>query len=505
MVKPKWIWILIMIMGESIGLASCFRPIQPVRLASGVEGGYYSQLSEQVRRSGATTVGLIVKPIPSQGAEQNLQRLLDREVDFALVQLDVASKAMQTGQVRAVVVLAREYVHVITRSDTAIQNPQDLAGKRIEMGIPGSGTYFTAQQLLRHTQIPFQPSQSELNNALTKLQQRQVDAAIYVGGIGASESLRLRLRKDPNFHFVGFTPTLTNYLMTQYPGSYQPVTIPAGTYSLVPPLPVQDTLTLATPTVLITHADVNYRQVALMTWAILSTSRQFAPFYPELARSDPKELMQQGLFYVHPATQEVFDQGDPREAWVRYLNDNNDLQAGLLLLAGSSFIGLVWRQLRQERSKRLLESTKTRVAELQKLLPDEVKAAIVGVEELQQENRFLFVEGKISPDVYEQLTRKTQTLEDQCRSLLEQQRKQLVMNTLLLIDEWQANLQTDPDSAMTKLTHIKQQYREMLLSDQVDIGAYIELVELTLLSLMTLTPKSHQPTLVFDQERLSPT
>jgi hypothetical protein len=64
------------------------------------------------------------------------------------------------------------------------------------------------------------------------------------------------------------------------------------------------------------------------------------------------------------------------------------------------------------------------------------------------------------------------------------------MDTLLGLDEWQATLQTDPEAALQKLSYIKQQYRDMLLSDQVDIDAYMELMQLTLISLMTLAPKS---------------
>jgi len=50
-------------------------------------------------------------------------------------------------------------------------------------------------------------------------------------------------------------------------------------------------------------------------------------------------------------------------------------------------------------------------------------------------------------------------------------------------------LQSDPEAALSKLSQIKQQYRDMLLSNQVDIQAYMELMELTLISVMTLTAK----------------
>jgi len=73
--------------------------------------------------------------------------------------------------------------------------------------------------------------------------------------------------------------------------------------------------------------------------------------------------------------------------------------------------------------------------------------------------------------------------------VLDQQRREQILNTLLLLDDWQETLQSDPEAALSKLSQIKQQYREMLLSNQVDIQAYMELTELTLISVMTLAPK----------------
>jgi len=58
-----------------------------------------------------------------------------------------------------------------------------------------------------------------------------------------------------------------------------------------------------------------------------------------------------------------------------------------------------------------------------------------------------------------------------------------------LLDEWQGTLQTHPEVALQKLSQVKQQYREMLISDQIDLKVYIELMELTLISVMPLVPK----------------
>jgi uncharacterized protein len=471
------------------GLSSCNVASSKVTLASGTAGGYYSRLSRQVKTSAESSVGIGVQEVESQGSLQNLQRLLDREVDFALVQLDVAGEAMQQGKVKAIALLANEYIHVITRRDAGVRQFTDLQGKRVAVGTAGSGIRFTADRLLQAAKLQIYDDASDFDGAMYKLKNRQVDAVIYVGSLGASGKLRQYLSSNPNFQIAQVPTNLVNYLTVRDPGFYRSAVIPIGTYNPLPAIPPQNVQTLSTATVLVTRPDVNQQQVGLLTWAILDTSRQYTQFYPELQGAEAQTLLQRGLFYIHPAAAAVYAKGDPRNAWMRYWEENNDLQAGVFIILVTSGTGLFLQHWRRERSKKLIATTTERIAELRTLLPHEAQQALKGIEELGQEHRVMFIDGLVTSDVYEQVQQKTQMFADQCRSLLEGQRKQFILDTLLLLDDWQATLQTNPQEALRKLGQIKQQYREMLLADQVDIEAYIELMELTLISVMTLAPK----------------
>lgn len=471
-------------------LCSCSAQPQSVTLSSGIAGGYYSRLGQQIGSSATKTVGLGVHNLDSQGSRQNLQRLLERQVDFALVQLDVASQSMRLGQVQAVVILANEYIHVITQADSNLKTFADLQGKRVAIGTAGSGIRFTASQLIKAAGLSIRSDASGFDLALKKLKNRQVDAVIYVGSLGASEKLREQIAMNHALRIVQIQPSLVNYVTLREPGSYQPATIRIGTYNPSPAIPAADVPTLSTATVLATRPDVSRQKVGLLTWSILYTSRKYSQFYPELESGDARSLLQRGLFYMHPAAQEVFDQGDPRDAWLRYWQNNSDLQAGIFLLVGTSAAGLLLQRWRSVRSQKLVRTTLKRINELKALLPHNAQQALKGIEELSQEHRLRFIDGAVTTEVYEQVQQKTQMFAEQCRTLLDQQRKQFVLDTLLLLDEWQATLQTNPEAALEKLSQFKQQYREMLLSDQVDIQAYIELMELTLISIMTLVPKA---------------
>ncbi len=474
-----------------LGVSSCARSRPTIAVSSGTTGGYYSRLAAQISASADRSVDLNVENRTSQGSQENLKRLLDRQVDFALVQLDVVSDAMRQGKVQAVAILANEPIHIIALKDPKIRSLADLQGKRVGMGSQGSGIRYTSEYLMQAFNLTVQEDSSNFADTFRKLSARQLDAAIYVGTVGASESLRKQLVANRSLQLLPIQPGLINYLTTREGVSYQPATIAEGTYSARPAIPDRDTPTLATATVLVTRPDVNNRTVGLLTWSILYNSRQFATFYPDLQTNEARSLLQRGLYYIHPGAQDVYAQNaDPRDAWLRYLEANNDLQAGIVILLGTSTIGLIIQFWRRDRSKKLVTSTLKRINELRQLLPHDAKDALAGIEELSQEHRLMFIEGTVTADVYEQVRQKTQTFADQCRNLLEQQRKKLVLDTLLLLDDWQAALQVDPQAAIGKLTQLKQEYRAMLLADQMEIDAYIELMELTLMSVMTLAPQT---------------
>jgi uncharacterized protein len=463
--------------------------VETVRLSSGPEAGYYHRLGNQIGESVRLTGDMVVENQTTQGSVQNLQDLRDRKTDFAIVQLDVANQFMRQGKVQAVLTLANEQVHVVVPTHANIKTWADLRGKRVAIGALGSGVHHTASRLLKAANLAIQTDDSTFATGMQKLQAQQLDALFYVGNMGSNEALRQQFLQTPSLRLLPLPTSLVNYLVGLDPGAYRAAVIPIGTYRPAPPIPAQDLATFSTATVVVTRPDMDKQKVGLLTWAILSNSRKYAQFYPELETEDAKTLMQTGLFYVHPAAIAVFQQGDPREAWMRYLESNSDLQAGLVILLGTSGIGVFLQYWRRERSKKLVGTTTKRINELKDLLPHDPQETLRGIEELSQEHRVMFIDGVVPADVYEEVRQKTQMFADQCRNILDRQRKKFVLDTLLLLDDWQETLQTDPEAAVKKLGQIKQQYREMLLADQVDIQAYIEIMELTLISLMTLAPR----------------
>ena len=501
----------------ALGLTSCTAASESLRLSTRSPTGIYYQLGQAIEASVESTVNLDVEVIQSKGSIENLEGILAGNIDFALVQLDVAQAAMKQGEVKAIAVLAQEHVHLISRqrserTDTLKRptSPQDteaetafsttlidLEGSRIAIGAPGSGIRFTADQILEAARLDASAGQIEVNesgfsDALSSLSAGEVDAAFYVGRLGASEGVRQAFIQDPSLTMLPLSPSLVNYLSTRNPGAYRIAAIPKGIYGVRPSIPESKLTTLTTPTVLITRPDKNARAVRLMTWSIVANARRYATFYPELQSGDPNVLLRQGLFHVHQNANQVYEDGDPRRAWIRYWENNSDLQAGIFLLVATSSLGVLLRRWRKQRAKHLISQTSDRISEISNMLNDKPQEAFYAVEELDRDNRYQFIAGKVSDEIYRQVQQRTQSFRDQCSSIIETQRREQILETLLLLDEWQETLQTDPDLALKKLSQIRQQYRDMLLSNQVDIQAYMELVELTLISVMTLAPQQRE-------------
>ncbi|MGF1485774.1 MAG: TAXI family TRAP transporter solute-binding subunit [Prochloraceae cyanobacterium] len=463
-----------------ITLNSCVTNSQEITLTSGSGGSGYQRISEQISRSAAEVDRLeVLDRYNSQGSLQNLQRLLDKEVDFAIVQLDVASEAMKQGKVQTLLILTEEYIHIVTREDSEIKTFADLKGKRIAIGAEGSGIYFTAKRLFEATDLEINEVAANFSDGLQQTIDNQVDAVVYVGPLGASEKVRNELDRASDLRFIAIAPSLVNYLEIRFPESYRPAQMPAGTYKALPELPEENLATISTPGALITRPDVSQDKVAVLTWSILSTFRQYYPFYAKLAKENDREVMYRGLIYSHPGALQVFENGDPRDAWLRYIQQNQPLQSGLIMLIGTSSIGFFLRWSRKKRSDNLIKANRQAILDMRASLDENPQKALGNVEALRQKYRLMLIDGVVSIEVYEQIERMTEVFAQQCRTLQQKQSNESVEKILSSIEQLQATIQNNPESSQEKIEQLDREYKQMLLSGEMDINTYLQLQQLS--------------------------
>jgi TRAP transporter TAXI family solute receptor len=133
--------------------------------ASGPRGGEYARFGAAfVERMKKVRPEMAVRHIETEGSVQNASLLARGEADYAIVQADVAAEAVAgrgtfaqsrpLTTLRALGSLFPEAVHIVVRASSSIRSVDDLRGKRVDIGPPGSGTRYSAVAVLATHGIP---------------------------------------------------------------------------------------------------------------------------------------------------------------------------------------------------------------------------------------------------------------------------------------------------------------------------------------------------------------
>src|SRR5215475_7401494 len=132
---------------------------------------------------------LRVLPIVGRGVAQNVKDVMFlRGVDMGITQANVLKHYAKTGELGAnfidqvvyVAKLFNEEVHIVVRSDVTDIN--QLKGKVVNLGTPGSGTAITGRLLLDDLGIQVKESHFSDADAIEKVKSGGIAAAVFMAG-----------------------------------------------------------------------------------------------------------------------------------------------------------------------------------------------------------------------------------------------------------------------------------------------------------------------------------
>nr|WP_229667895.1 TAXI family TRAP transporter solute-binding subunit [Oceanisphaera marina] len=132
-----------------------------VTIGTGGQTGVYYTAGQSVCRflnRGAEEHDIKCNAPSSAGSVGNIVALQNKDYDFGFIQSDHQFKALE-GQapfdekpvknLRAVFSLQSEILTVVVRNDSNIDTLEDLKGKRVNIGVPGSGSRDTFEELMK--------------------------------------------------------------------------------------------------------------------------------------------------------------------------------------------------------------------------------------------------------------------------------------------------------------------------------------------------------------------
>lgn len=141
-------------------------------------------------------------------------------------------------------------IQIVTMADSGIESLDDLKGKRVSVGAPGSGTELSAQTLLAANGITYDDIDEQrlnFNETADALRDGDIDAGFWSVGPPTSSILNLATTRD--IRLISLTADEVAKALAAEP-TFAPYTLRAGLYEgMDAPVP-----TISTPNVLIVNA-----------------------------------------------------------------------------------------------------------------------------------------------------------------------------------------------------------------------------------------------------------
>ncbi|WP_374260313.1 TAXI family TRAP transporter solute-binding subunit [Zoogloea sp.] len=297
---------LLLIAGAFVLAWQFVRPAPPKKIvfSTGAAGGAYHYFGERYREKLAQE-GIEVELRPSSGAVENLRRLkTDDSVDVGFVQGGIANEP-DAEDLATLGSMYLEPVWVFYRGREALERIDQFKGKRLAIGVPGSGAQLFALQLLSAN--GFQTHDPTLvaiggMEAVTALRQGDVDAFFVVGAPQAPVV-------DALLHAEGIS--LLDFAQADGYVRHFPhlvkVTLPRGALDIGGDRPPRDIHLVAATANLVVKADIHPAIVTLL----LKHARELHSPPGLLQAANAFPTPHDHALPLHPMAQRFYESGPP--------------------------------------------------------------------------------------------------------------------------------------------------------------------------------------------------
>lgn len=273
-------------------------------------GGAICRLMNQTRRDH----GIRCSVESTGGSVYNVNAIRGGDLEFGVVQSDVQYQAYngegrfadQGAQedLRAVFSLHPEPFNVIARADAGIETFDDLEGKRVNIGNPGSGQRAIMDLLMERkgwTSDTFALA-SELAPAeqSAALCDNNIDAFVY--SVGHPNGSIQEATSTCDAVLVDVTGEEVDALVEEFP-FYFAAEIPGGLYRGND----EPTDTFGVGATFVTSADVSEDAVYALVSSVFENFENFTGLHPALASLDPETMVEAGLSApLHPGAERYY-------------------------------------------------------------------------------------------------------------------------------------------------------------------------------------------------------
>ncbi len=281
-----------------------------ISILTGGTGGTYYPLGGSFAEIIKDATGIDANAETSGASAENMTTLKNGDAEIAFSQTDIASYAVdgklmfennKVENVKAIATLYPETIQIVTTKDSGISTVEDLKGKKVSVGAPGSGTAANAEQILEIHGMTFEDIEKQdlsFDESTQGIQDGTIDAAFVTAGTptGAVEGLGA----TEDVVIVPIEQGKIDELIEKYP-FYVKDEIPSGTYGLEAAV-----TTVAVQAMLVASSDLSDDVVYDITKAIFENLDKVTHAKGKLIKVE-NALNGVGID-VHPGAQKYFDE-----------------------------------------------------------------------------------------------------------------------------------------------------------------------------------------------------
>jgi uncharacterized protein len=192
-------------------------------------GGFAAALSKHVPGMQATAE-------VTGGSVSNLQLIATGKpyigftmVDAAKDALDGTGKFAEKVNLRTLLVLYPNRMHVVSTTSTGIKSLKDLQGKRMSVGSIGSATEVMTSRLLEAAGVEVKRERLSVAESVNALKDGKIDAFSWVGGLPTAGVTDLASTPGITIQMIDHTEAIPG-MVKKYGNLYYPDVIPMSTY-----------------------------------------------------------------------------------------------------------------------------------------------------------------------------------------------------------------------------------------------------------------------------------
>ena len=161
-------------------------------ILSGPEQASYHRFIEDINNVLGSSEGDACVNQTTSGAEYNFNQLIDPKSPYkvAMVQsdllffkqaLDMRENTEKTKDIKVILPMANEEIHIVTKANSGLHKLQDLDSSLVAIGTKDQGTYATASLIKDRSKVYWSSRNIHFEQALKDLAMDKIDAFFIIG------------------------------------------------------------------------------------------------------------------------------------------------------------------------------------------------------------------------------------------------------------------------------------------------------------------------------------